>query len=186
MKKFIVIAGIILIVIAAGILGGLYFLGDKIINEAIDMDIQSLSAEATSQVNNKLILQPEESAAIQTAEGTKQSSADQSASIGQQPAADSGIRPNPQGGKAEKVKEPVVTVEKMQEIKDEVTPQDKVSAAAMVMSRLTSGDMVKLKSMLKGGLTAEEKAEAKKIAYASFSSEEIKEIKEMYYKYMNK
>lgn len=166
-KKIIIIAVIVLLLTAGGILTSLYILGDKIIDEAIDMSIPTLSE-----------IQPE----------TAQASAAPTPSVPSesapsQPAAESTKVAAPAESSAKQP--PAVTVEKMKEIKEEVTATDKIEAATMVMSKLSTSEIDKLKGMLSGGLTAEEKAEAKKIAFANFTSEEIAKIKEMYTKYMN-
>jgi len=90
------------------------------------------------------------------------------------------------GDKTAQTKQPAISVQKMNEIKNQVTAPEKVTAAVMVMSKLSTAEINQLKSLLAGGLTAEEKAKAKSIAFANFSSKEIEEIKDMYTKYMNK
>ena len=70
------------------------------------------------------------------------------------------------------------------EIKDEVSASDKITAAALVIRRLSSSDVSQLKGMLTGGLSEEELAQAKALAYARFTEDEISQIKEMYAKYM--
>lgn len=172
MKKLIIIVAICLIVLAGGVLTGLYIIGDKLIDEAIDMGIPTIPALATVTTNE----------VEEDAELTQET---QVAQISQ--AADSSAPTNTTDiDKKSTTKQPVIPVEKMNDIKDKVTAQDKVSAAAMVMSKLSSDEVNQLKDMLSGGLTADEKAKAKSIAFANFSSKEIEEIKEMYTKYMDK
>lgn len=77
-----------------------------------------------------------------------------------------------------------ITIDKMVEIKEEVTAADKMSAAALVLKRLSAGDIDKLKAMLSGGVSAQETAAAKDMVYKKFNEEEVREIKEIYRKYM--
>lgn len=72
----------------------------------------------------------------------------------------------------------------IKEVKDSVTPTDKISIAAMLLKKLSASDINELKSMLSGGVTAAEKQRAKEIAYKRFSEEEIKEIYKIYRKYV--
>lgn len=173
MKKVLIIVAICLVVIAGAVLGGLYFIGDKIIDESIDQAI-----DQTVNVSEPAIeTVAESSVSTGTAVQALQSSpASVSVTSGSTVTASSN---NNNNNKA-------ITVEKMKQIKEEVTAKDKVSAATLVMSRLSPSEINQLKSMAAGGLTSEEKQKAISIAYSHFSGEEIKQIKEMYKKYMNK
>lgn len=195
MKKFIIIALIILVVLASGILAGLYIIGDKIIDEALDMSIPTVS-NGSDETDQDV---PGTTASNAPGRGANTNDDQAAENTGEPPQSirlsppsgteDTAVVPNTfenKDSKTAKEKAQLITVEKMNEIKEQVTAQDKVSAAAMVMSRLSSGEKNKLRGMLSGGLTAEEKAEAKRIAYSHFSSQEITEIKEMYSKYMKK
>lgn len=175
MKKIILIAALVLIVITSGVLIGLYAIGDKIIDELIETSIPTISA--TEEL-------ADEKPVDEKLADEKEINDPDVVELGGKPALSSknSIAVN----ESSKEKKQEVTVEKMNEVKDKVTVQDKVAAAAMVMGKLSSSEINKLKGMLSGGLTKEEKEEAKKIAFSNFSNEEIKQIKEMYSKYMTK
>jgi hypothetical protein len=79
----------------------------------------------------------------------------------------------------------IIPVDKIQEIKDKVSWTDKITAATIVLDKLTKSDISELQGMLFGGLDKEESQKAKRIAYERFSPEEIEKVKELYYKYMN-
>lgn len=77
-----------------------------------------------------------------------------------------------------------VTREKLEEIKESITPKDKVAAAKIVLSELSKSDINKLTKLSAGGITQDEKAEMKSIVYSKLTPEEIEEVKAMYTKYM--
>ena len=77
------------------------------------------------------------------------------------------------------------TVEAMKEVKEKVTATDKISAAALLVKRLSSADIKELQSMLPGGVNTAEKKRAMEIVYQKFTQDEIKAIKELYGKYMD-
>lgn len=77
-----------------------------------------------------------------------------------------------------------ITEEKIDEIKDKISFNDKMTAAALVLKRLSSSDIKRLTEMVKNGLSSTEKAAAVSLVYERFSEEEVKLIKDMYYKYM--
>ncbi len=184
MKKILIITAIVVLVIAVVTLTGLYMIGDEIINEAIDMDIEALTAESTMQADGASAAQNQKE--ITEIEGTEDANktSEKTSSAAATVSGDSGEKADTSTIQDKSSAKPIMTVEMMKKAKDEVSAQDKVTAASMVMSRLSSSDINKLKNMLPGGLTAEEKAEAKKIAYSRFTSEEILKIKRLYYKYM--
>jgi len=73
--------------------------------------------------------------------------------------------------------------EEVSEIKESITPTDKISASLLVLSKLSAEDIQYLYSLLEGGLTSEEKAAAKNLCYARFSQDEIEQIYQLYIKY---
>ena len=77
-----------------------------------------------------------------------------------------------------------ISKERMEEIKREVTTEDKMSMTAMVLKKLSQQDVERLIKMAAGGITAGEKKEMKKLAFEKFTAEEINEIKKMYNKYL--
>lgn len=178
MKKIIIIVAVCLIVGACGVLTCLYIIGDKIIDETLDIELNDIQLETSEakpspatvtsdevepEIGQK-IMQDITSEQTQTVESTDDNT-------------------KPAEGSANK--QPTITLSKMKEVKEQVTAQDKISVAAMVTSKLSTGEIDKLKGMVSGGLTAKEKAEAKRIAFSNFSADEIKKIKEIYYKYIN-
>ncbi len=181
-KKVIITIIVVLLIIAGSVLTGLYIIGDKIIDEVIDMEMSIPTENQDNTVINPSSNE-ENVSDTPTNEGNKHvptSETSVAVSTG-----DKSANVNNVGEEKNKPSSPVVTVKKMQEVKEKVTPQDKISAAAMVMSKLSSDDIDELQGMLAGGLTAEEKSKAKSIAYSKFSGKEIEEIKKIYHKYMN-
>lgn len=77
------------------------------------------------------------------------------------------------------------TVEVMKEVKEKVSATEKVSAAALLVKRLSSADIKELQSMLPGGVDTAEKKRAMEIVYQKFTQDEIKAIKDLYGKYMD-
>lgn len=78
----------------------------------------------------------------------------------------------------------VITLEKINLVKDQISLGDKAKAIAIVLSRLTPGDINRLKNMIKGGVTLEELNEAKQILKSRVTEEEKEMLKEIYIKYV--
>ncbi|MDP4109027.1 MAG: hypothetical protein Q8878_03250 [Bacillota bacterium] len=78
---------------------------------------------------------------------------------------------------------PVFSAKQAKKIEDSVTASDKISASALILSKLSSSDIKYLTGLLAGGLTAEEKAAAKKLCFERFSQEDIQKIYSLYKKY---
>lgn len=76
------------------------------------------------------------------------------------------------------------SVEVMKDVKEKVTATDKISAAALLVKRLSPSDIKELQGMLSGGVNTAEKKRAKEIVYQRFTQDEIKTIKELYAKYL--
>ena len=78
----------------------------------------------------------------------------------------------------------VITIEKLESIKNKVTAADKVSIANFVLKKLSKEDIKELTAMVAKGLTPEDKERAKQIAYSRFNKDEIRTIMDLYAKYM--
>jgi len=207
--KKILYTVIISILLIAGIsLVVLYNFGDRIIEEAIKVDLtksnddsklsnnQELSGSDNKQVQNDapkstyppgnehpLQVMPKDNsgqppkAVSQTTEGEQQLSSPVLA------AQDGG-----QSAEATPVtqEQEVIPSQKVEEIKDKVSTTDKLSAAALVLKRLSPSDIQQLEKMVANGLDSTEKAKAEQLVYSKFAPAEIEQIKQMYDKYMGK
>lgn len=159
MKKIILITLVILLIVALGIFAGMYYIGDRIVNETID--------ESFSLLDD---IGPE----LGSMGGDVSNSSDASEGF------------DSKTGKSDSAQQKSqLSAEKINQIKKKITAQDKMTAATIVMSKLSTDDIKELKSMLAGGLTEEEKDKAQKIALDKFTDEDIERFKEMYNKYMN-
>ncbi len=185
MKKAIIIIISILLVITAGSIFALNKLGNEVIDTLIDSEIASLE-----QTGNDITglggdqTTPDESA---QSEETQNNTPIDNKAIDNGTSADNTNTSNKEDIKSKtnnSVKKKVITVKQVQEIKDQVTVTDKMTAATLVMKRLSSDDISTLKELMSGGLTPQKKKEAVKIAYSRFTADEIVQIKELYHKYM--
>lgn len=157
MKKIIAVTLVILLTAALGIFAGLYYVGNKIVDETINEGIALLEDM-----------------------GPELGNIDGDAS--KSPAASEGS--GSEKAKAGNGQKKSLSAEKLNEVKKKITAQDKMTAGAIVMSKLSTGDIKELKDMLAGGLTEEEKDKAQKMVVDKFTSEDIEKLKEMYKKYM--
>lgn len=178
MKKIIIVISVCLIVVACGVLAGLYIIGDKIIDETLDIELDDLQLETSVVKPDPDIVTSDEAEPEIRQKIMKDITSEQTQNV-------ESIDDNTKPASGSANKQTTITLSKMKEVKEQVTAQDKISVAAMVTSKLSTGEIDKLKDMVSGGLTAEEKAEAKRIAFSNFSTDEIKKIKEIYYKYIN-
>lgn len=179
MKKAIIIIISILFIITAGSIFALNKLGSEVIDTLIDSEIASLEQQMESDISGI------EDDTVSDDSTQQEVTPNSSIEPDSEAVTDSTNKDN-----RDEIKKPdkkkVVTVKQIQEIKDQVTMGDRMTAATLVMKRLSSDDIATLKELLSGGLTPEKQKEAVKIAYARFTAEEIVEIKELYHKYMKK
>lgn len=205
LKKIIIIIVAALLILGGTAIAALYYLGDRIIEEVIRDDI-NLSANESGQAvqidetrsytdvpsgaaedNTDISTEATHPTAIQQTNGESQTT--QAAGGDSIPAAKFQKNHNKDGnGNSTKstteAKTVVINNDKIVEIKNEVTTEDKLAAAALVLKRLSVNDINELKDMMAGGLSEEEKARAKQLAYSRFTADELAKIKEMYSKYM--
>ncbi len=184
MKKVIIIIIAVLLLITTISVIGLNKIGDEIIDGMIDSELASIE-----QTEQNTAVEQGSTADSDNNQGNITSQADTSVnSNGEAIAKNSGKIASENSasstGTQVKDKTKVITAQKVKDIKDQVTEGDKMTAAALVLKRLSSDDISTLKGLMNGGLTAEKKKEAVKIAYARFTPEEIVQIKELYHKYM--
>lgn len=187
---------IVLMISAASLV--LYKLGDRIFNEVIDEQLQSLEAtidQASAKVEDiegSVLQDPKETVSNSDSNQQSQSQPQQMAAgsnqqtttqpILEQPSQTSALE-QPKDVEAPSIQ---VTKDKLENIKESVTPADKMSAAAMVLKKLSQSDIDTLTKLAAGGITPTEKEKIKSIVYARFTQAEIQQIKAMYYKYMGK
>lgn len=212
MKKVIVIAVAILLVLSGVTVAALYYIGDKMVDSLIDSELSSLLEEQPTSSSDASSTSSASSAAPEAtpspepsgttsldtdsqnkATGTETStsnsavettkSAENAEAPVKNPTDQKSTTPEP--GKQKPKDKIQYTVEKMNEIKEKVTATDKINSAALLVKRLSSADMEELKRMLPGGVDAAEKKRAKEIMYQRFSAKEIETIREMYAKYMD-
>lgn len=189
MKKVIIIIIAVLLLIAIGTIIGLNKLGSEIIDRFIDSELASIGqANQSAEVK-----QGDTETDIDSNEGDNPSQTGSPAASSNDDASqntsgtdiDNLAQYRSTGAQVnDKNQTKVITIQKANEIKHQVTSKDKVTAAALVIKRLSSKDISELKKLMNGGLTAEKKQKAIKIAYARFTPEEIVQIKELYRKYM--
>lgn len=173
-RKLITVAltTIILIVGIASVV--LYKLGDRIFNEVIDSQITEIEqAMEQTQVSA-------------TAPGTTSPDSQQGAASGANtPAATAAPQNNNQNPSTQQPNGTIqVTKDKLEEIKESVTPSDKMAAATLVLSKLSQSDINRLTKLAADGISPAEKEEMKAIVYSKFTQAEINKIRDMYYKYM--
>lgn len=185
LRKALIIIFAAVLVLGGTALAVLYYMGDRIIEEAIKDEI-SLETSESGQA-----LQTDGSDGTGTVETSGTASTD---SQQQTDTSNPNLSGEQTSGSSEKItsnkktskkKSAVIAESKIAEIKKEVTAEDKISAAALILKRLSADDINALKNMLAGGLSTEEKEKAKRLAYSRFTSAELAEIKEMYEKYMD-
>jgi len=189
MKKVIIIIIAVLLIIKTVTIIGLNKIGDEIIDGLIDSELASIGQTEQSVE----VKQNNAEKTIDSNEGQNPSQTDSptasSSEVASQNASSTDVDNLDENKSAgtkvkDKTETKIITVEKANEIKEQVTTKDKVTAAALVVKRLSSEDISELKELMNGGLTAEKKKEAVKIAYERFTAEEIVQIKELYHKYM--
>lgn len=195
MKKAIIIIISILLVLTVGSIFALNKLGNAVIDTLIDSEISSLidiedGVDVTQNADAAKNSNPD--SVNNNNKGEDANSPGQDPNVNNtgkagepdssQKSTDNNVKANSNNGKKEPTQ--VITVQKAEEIKDQVTAADKMTAATLVLKRLSGEDISTLKNLMAGGLTAEKKKEAVKIAYARFNAEEIARIKELYHKYM--
>lgn len=162
----VILITILLIVGVATVV--LYKLGDRIFDEAINMQITEMEKLAeTTNTSDTISPKSEPQATIQQSE--------QATGSTQIPVAKSDTTTG---------QDAQITTEKLKDIKESVTPSDKMAAAKWVLSKLSKSDISHLRELSAGGITPEEKEQMKDIVYSRFTSEEIQKIREMYIKYM--
>lgn len=195
MKKVLIAIAVSVIIIAGIALIVMYNVGDRLIEEAITSDILS-SKDVPIDQDNASAIENEKVEETQAASSVSVTPVPEQASVSSTPTPELTKTPESNNStqkplsKAEQkvaqkaAEEKKITTEKIVEIKNEVAPTDKISAAALILKRLSADDINVLKGYLSGGLSAEEKEKAKQIAYSRFTAEEISEIKSMYSKYM--
>lgn len=178
MKKKVILTVILVLVFTASVAGlVLYNIGDMIIDSAIDSALSVTDAapelsptEASSP--DVAITQPVDQ--TPDAESVPTNAAAETATT-PTAATSSPSAPTPEPKQ--------YTTSEIQDIKNSVTVEDKLSISAMVLNKLSQDDINYLTSLLSGGLTAEEKAAAKAICFARFDSEEIGKIYDYYKAY---
>jgi hypothetical protein len=208
MKKIIISITIVIFVLAGIALVVMYNLGDRIIEEAIKGNLLSIDTAAaektpedsvenngTKPVQNENAGTADENSAGNNPDATapapggkegqaaapdKGGNAGKPAS-GEKPADN---KPKPADTKPKPAEETELTPERINQIKNEVSAADKISAAALALKRLSASDIKELTDMLNHGLSKADREKAKALAYARFTPDEIEKIKEMYEKYM--
>lgn len=187
-KVIIIIIGVLLLITTISIIG-LNKMGDEIIDGLIDNELAAI--EQTNKVAE--VNEASTEKAIEAIEGDNPSQTDNNATAisngaaletGSSKVGDKEGKESIGTGLKDKAQPKVITVKKVQEIKEQVTAMDKMTAATLALKRLSTDDIEVLKDLMNGGLTAEKKKQAVKIAYARFTAEEIVQIKELYHKYM--
>lgn len=175
----------------------LYKLGDRLFDEAIDLQIQELEqamaqeqspgtqiSDMGSQLGASVIpVVPGQRSEQQLQSNNPQTSTTttptSSTLVNTNNQDSTTIQPNQSS-----IPSIQLTKEKLENAKDEITPTDKMTAAKMVLQKLSQSDIDTLTKIAAGGITAEEKAQIKAIVYSRFTQQEINEIKAMYTRYM--
>ncbi len=167
----------------------LYKLGDRIFNEMIDAQIGEIEkAMASGDIDsntpsspNNQSASPQGAGQTDTASGNNQANPTDQPKINDSTNPQASSTPQSENKPAETLQ---VTKEKLENIKDSISASDKVTAATMVVSRLSQSDIKHITEMTAGGINAQEKKELLNIVYSRFTPDEINKIKEMYSKYM--
>lgn len=171
---FVFIAGITLLV--------LYKIGDRVFDEVLQQQMQAIEQGIDlSEVTPTLTPTP---TPAQTPTPTVTPASDNNkAQGGDAPATP---QPTPTPALPEPTLPPVITVQELEKVKDNVSAADKISVAAMVLTKLSQSEITTLTKLASGGITAEEKEELKKVLNSKFTEAEIEKIKVLYDKYMGK
>lgn len=190
MKKAIIIIISVLLVLTTITIFALNKLGNEVIDSLIDSELASIEQ---TQEDIGAVKDSSDTTISGNQENNSESTLQTNSSINESTASENSVsnqntndaQDEATGTKVkEEIKPKVITIQKANEIKEQITATDKMTAATLALKRLSSEDIGELKSLMSGGLTAEKKKEAVKIAYARFSAEEIAQIKELYRKYM--
>ncbi|MEA4846448.1 MAG: hypothetical protein VB106_04345 [Clostridiaceae bacterium] len=193
LKRIAFIIAVFMLFVSAAAFAVLYRVGDRIADELIE---QLLTFEAESEPDTgTAALQQQGDATM--AHGIPPAPENEPAPIEppKQPSGSSTLAKQPSdmpSGQKDRGEEtgPIaaagfqISRERIEEIKGEVTAEDKMSMTAMVLKKLSQQDVERLIKMAAGGITADEKKEMKKLALERFTAEEINEIKKMYDKYL--
>ncbi|RCX19265.1 hypothetical protein DFR58_1039 [Anaerobacterium chartisolvens] len=192
MKKILSIVIVVLMIITALSVYVMNMMGDRIIAQMIESELSSFDTNSLPGNSEEIKkgTSSDDSGNANERGGEKNHGREMTEGLWQEgrdgqskPAAETdGNKPSHSGSSKKEVK---ITVEEINEIKDKITFSDKMTAASLVMKKLTADDINLLKDMLGSGLSDDEKREAKKIAYSRFDEEEIKRVKEIYHKYMD-
>lgn len=198
-KIFFVLVTLILVAGVAAV--GLYEVGDRVLDNAFDSYASGIenaleqaeddtAAYEGASAPSKEGIQPKPSPNTDT-KTQRSTSTDVQQQNTPMPAAPSKAQANEQYPTTQQpTKDSIpsiqMTKDKIEDIKASVTPNDKMAAATLVLSRLSQSDINHLTKLAAGGITPEEKAEIKAIVYSRFTQAEIEKIKEMYLKYMSK
>jgi len=187
MKKAIIVIISVLVVFTAVAIFALNKMGNEVIDSMIDSELASIEQTQTMNTNQQGKQNSDVTQDSQVKLGGDNVSNDLSGgtdSVAQNSGDSNNDVDNKSTKAAGKSAGKVITPQKVQEIKDKVTVSDKMTAASLILKRLTSDDIATLKSLLSGGMTPENKRKAIEIAYSRFKPEEILQIKELYHKYM--
>lgn len=201
LKRILLITSVTLVLLVGTVFVVLYNIGDRILEEAINSQLsEALSDEALAAAENDESSGQADQDAVETQPNPGTDSQIAPADETPKPEMIDAGEPADTGGPAdvgeENVSKPAkatpkppkkvvkIPVQKVKEIKEQISPTDKVEAAALVIKRLSKEDIDTLTQLLSGGITAEEKEKAKEIMFSRFTEEEITRIKEMYIKYM--
>ena len=151
---------------------------------------QTKQAEQTEQAG-----QAEQTKQAGQAEQTEQDKTNQTDSVSETPLSETTVSQDTKTTDAEEdkpaadttkepVEEKVFTVSKIDEIKKEISADDRIYAAALVVQRLSAEVISELREMVSDGLDAQEREKITQLVYAKFTAEDIVKIKELYTKYI--
>ncbi|MEN8906600.1 MAG: hypothetical protein ABF289_11635 [Clostridiales bacterium] len=175
MKKIVISVVIVVILIITGMITGLYFVGDKIVEEALLGDVDEM-------LDDEMLV--DDSLDIDSEKDQQKKSKDKYTSDSENITTDD--ENSNQKSEAEKTqtseKKNVISVDNMKKANENITKKEKVKVAATVVKRLSISEMSDLKGMAKGGLSNDEKSKAKDIIYNKFTEEEVENMKDLYLK----
>ncbi len=77
-----------------------------------------------------------------------------------------------------------ITLNEIKDIKNKITTTDKLTAAIIVLKRLSFAEINTIKNSMVGGITPEEKKEIRRIVYSKFTSDEINTLHKIFRKYV--
>lgn len=187
MKKVIVIAVAVLLLLSCGAVSVMYYIGDSLIDAIVDSELSAIQEGTLPAVPEKAEdggSAPEgkgENPGAAAGKGNGEANVTEAA--GEKAAGRESGGKQPVKGKPEK--SILYTPEQINGIKDHVSAEDKIAAAALLLKRLSASDIDELKGMLENGVDKEEKKRAREIIYQRFDEKEIQTIKGMYEKYMS-